>query len=148
MSKSNDFENDLLLNIFNNIAIATIGDATGLRGSTAAGSLYLAFHTADPGEAGKQNTSEANYPGYARAAVVRSAAGFTVAGNTVTLTTNVDFAESTGAGTNVLNYWSVGYGASGATKMLYSGALTAPTSITVNQGVIPRLKAATNIVED
>ena len=54
MSKGNTFENDLLLLIFNNTNIANLGDATGIRGSSAAGSLYLALHTTDPGEAGDQ----------------------------------------------------------------------------------------------
>jgi hypothetical protein len=83
MSKGNTWENDLLLLVFNNTNAANIGDATGLRGSTAAGNLYLALHTGDPGEAGDQTTNEANYTGYARMAVVRSAAGFTVTTNNV-----------------------------------------------------------------
>ena len=48
MSKSNAFENDLLKHVFNNDAIALVGDATGLRGSTVAGDLYVSLHTADP----------------------------------------------------------------------------------------------------
>lgn len=56
MSKGNTFENDLLLLIFNNTDAALIGDATGLRGSSTAGSLYVALHTADPGEAGTAAT--------------------------------------------------------------------------------------------
>jgi hypothetical protein len=58
MSKSNSLENALLLLIFNNTNFANVGDATGVRGSTTAGSLYLSLHTADPGEAGDQTTSE------------------------------------------------------------------------------------------
>lgn len=96
MSKSDAFENSILLLIFNNTNIADIGDATGLRGSTAAGSLYLSLHTADPGEAGTQATSEIAYTGYARVAVARSSAGFTVTADTVTLTANADFPEMTG----------------------------------------------------
>jgi len=83
MSKSNTFENNLLLLIFNNTNIANIGDATGLRGSTAAGSLYWALHTADPGEAGSAITSETAYTNYARVAAARSGAGFTVTANSV-----------------------------------------------------------------
>ena len=52
MSKSNTFENDLLQLLFNNVDIADIGDAAGIQNSATAGSLYLALHTADPGEAG------------------------------------------------------------------------------------------------
>ena len=61
MSKGNTFENDLLLLVFNNTNAANIGDATGLRGSSTAGSLYVSLHTADPGEAGDQTTDEITY---------------------------------------------------------------------------------------
>ena len=52
MSASNAFETALLNNILKNAAIANVGDATGLPGSATAGILYVALHTADPGEAG------------------------------------------------------------------------------------------------
>ena len=84
MSKSNTFENDLLQLIFNNVDIADIGDAGGLQNSATAGSLYLALHTADPGEAGNATTSESAYGSYARQAVARSGAGWTVSGNSAT----------------------------------------------------------------
>jgi hypothetical protein len=58
VSKSNSFETALLSHIFENAAIANIGDATGVRGSTTAGSLYFSLHTSDPGEAGDQTTNE------------------------------------------------------------------------------------------
>ena len=71
MSKSNAFETSLLGLLFNNTDIANIGDAAGLQNSAAAGSLYLALHTADPGEAGDQTTNECTYGSYARVAVAR-----------------------------------------------------------------------------
>ena len=96
MSKSNAFEQSLLELLFNNSNIANVGDATGLRGSTTAGSLYLALHTSDPGEAGSQTTNECAYTSYARQAVARSVAGFTISGNIASLAANVDFPEATG----------------------------------------------------
>ena len=42
--------------------------------------LWLALHTADPGEAGTATTSEATYGGYARVPLTR-ASDFTVSGN-------------------------------------------------------------------
>src|SRR3990172_4098845 len=97
MSKSNTFENDLMLLICNNTDIANIGDAGGLRGSVTAGSLYFSLHTADPGEAGTAVTSETAYTGYARVAVARSGAGLVVTGNSVSPAANVDFGECTAA---------------------------------------------------
>lgn len=146
MSKSNTFENELLLHLFNNSNIANIGDATGLRSSTAAGSLYLSLHTSDPGEAGTATTNEISYTGYARQAVARSVAGFTVSGATVTLTNNIDFPEMTGGTGGTVTHFSVVKEVSGASVILYSGSVS-PT-IVVASGVTPRLKAATSITED
>ncbi len=145
MSKSNTTENDLLLLIFNNTNDALVGDATGLRGSSTAGSLYLALHTADPGEAGGQTTSECAYTSYARVAVARSSSGFTVSGNSVTLFANADFPACTG-GSETATYFSVGVASSGTSKILYSGAIS-PT-IVISSGVTPRLTTATAITED
>lgn len=146
MSKSNTFENELLLHIFNNSDIANIGDAAGLQNSVAAGSLFLALHTSDPGEAGTATTGEIAYTGYARQAVARSSAGFTVSGNTVTLTSNVDFPEMTGGAGGTVTFWSVVKEVSGASVILYSG--TTDPDILISTGIIPRLKAATSITED
>ena len=133
MSASNDFENDILLLLFNNTNIALLGDATGVRGSSAAGSVYVALHTADPGEGGKQNTSETSYTGYARVAVARSGAGWTVSGSAPTQIANaatITFGVSV-LGTPTITHFSVGYESSGATKMIVSGTLTTPQVINI-----------------
>lgn len=134
MSGSNDLETDLLELLFKNTNIANLGDATGVRGSTAAGNLYVALHTADPGETGKQNTSEIAYTGYARVAVVRSGSGWTVSGNAVSNAAAVTFGACT-AGSGTATHFSVGYELSGATKMIGSGALTA--SLAISAGITP-----------
>src|SRR3972149_7708677 len=123
MSKGNAFENSLLQLLFNNVDIANTGDAAGLQNSLAAGSLYVALHTADPGEAGDQTTNEIAYTGYARVGVARSGAGWTVATNTVTNAAAVTFGQRTDIGTAVATHWSVGVAAAGASKILYSGPL-------------------------
>lgn len=46
---------------FANTNWANVGDATGLRGSSTAGSLYLSLHTASPAESGTQATNEISY---------------------------------------------------------------------------------------
>ena len=91
MSKSNTFENDLLLLLFNNTAISLIGDSSGVQPSATAGSLYVSLHTGDPGEGGDQSTSETVYTNYARQAVARSGSGWTVSGNTVSNAALVQF---------------------------------------------------------
>lgn len=143
--KTDSFENSLLLLVFNNTNIANVGDATGLRGSTAAGSFYLSLHTADPGEAGSQTTSEITYTSYARVAVARSSGGFTVATNTVTLVANATFPAGTG-GSGTATHWALGVAASGAGVSLYSGTLT--PNIVCGNGVTPQITAGQIISED
>lgn len=142
MSKGNTFENDLVKLIFNATAIANLADNAASSPFT---SLYLALHTADPGEAGDQTTSEVTYTSYARAAVTRNSGGFTVSTNTVTLTATISFPAGTG-GSGTATYFSVGTASSGAGKILYSGAIT-PNIVTGN-GVTPQLTTGTTITED
>ena len=146
MSKSNTFENDLLLLVFNNTDITLIGDAAGLQNSAAAGSLYVSLHTSDPGEAGDQTTNETAYTNYARVAVARSGAGWTVTGNAVANAALVQFPQCgvTGA---TLTHFGVGTDSSGAGKLLYSGALSA--SLAVSSGIQPQFAAGDlDITED
>lgn len=123
MSKSNQYENDFLLLELNNTNIANVGDATGLRGSTTAGSLYLSLHTADPGEGGSQNTSECAYAGYARVAVARAAGGFTVSASSATLTANADFPASDATANETATHFGLGTVSSGAGKLMRSGII-------------------------
>jgi hypothetical protein len=123
MSKSNSWENSLLLLLFQNTGVANVGDATGLRGSTVAGSLYWGLHTADPGEAGSQTTGETAYTSYARQPAARSSGGFTVTANSVAPAANVDFPKCTGASSDLLTHWSLGTAVSGTGVLLYSGEL-------------------------
>jgi len=149
MSKSNTFESDLLLLIFNNTNCALVGDATGLRGSSAAGSLYVGLHTSDPGETGTQSTNEISYTGYARVAVARSAAGWTVSGTAPTQVVpvaTVTFGAMTAGAGGTVTHFSVGTDSSGAGKLLYSGTVT--PNLVVANGVTPSLTTASTITED
>jgi hypothetical protein len=146
MGKSNAFETEILELIFNNGNIANVGDATGLRGATLAGDLYLSLHTSDPGEAGTQTTNEIAYTGYARVAVPRSAAGFTVSGDSAVLANDEDFPKMTAGAGGTVTYFGVGSSSSGAGLLLYSGVAT--PNILIQAGTIPRLEAATSVTED
>lgn len=138
MSKGNTFENDLLLLIFNNTNAADIGDATGLRGSSTAGSLYVALHTGDPGEAGNATTNECAYTSYARVAVARSGSGWTVSGNAVTNAALIQFPQCTG-GSETATHFSITVAASGTSKILYKGSLSA--SLAISSGIQPQFGA-------
>ena len=145
MSKTNTWENDLLLLMFNNTNSSLHGDATGLRGSTTAGSYYVSLHTADPGEASDQTTSEIAYTSYARVAVARSSGGFTVSTNTVAFAAAVTFPAGTG-GSGTATHFGIGCSSSGTGKLLYKGALS-PTVVCGN-GVTPQINAGTVVTED
>lgn len=139
MSMSNASETALLNLLFNNADWANVGDAAGLQNSAAAGSFYVALHTADPTDAGNQTTSEASYTGYARVAVARTG-GWTVSGNQVSNTATVQFGECT-AGSATVTHFSVGLLSAGAGDILYSGALSA--SRAVSAGITPLFNPGT-----
>lgn len=129
MSFGNTFEQDLLKLLFQNVGIANVGDATGLPGSGSAGSLYLALHSADPGEAGDQQTSELAYGGYARAAVARSAGQWSVTSPSgvgqVSNVNAVSWPQVT-SGTGTATWVSVGIAAAGASKIIARYQITSP----------------------
>jgi hypothetical protein len=138
MSKGNTWETELLQLVFNNTDAALIGDATGLRGSSTAGSLYVSLHTGDPGEAGNQTTNECAYTSYARVAVARSGAGWTVSGNAVTNAALVQFPQCTGS-SETATHFAIGTAASSTGKILYKGALSA--SLAISSGIQPQFSA-------
>jgi len=142
MSKSNTFESELLALIFNNTDIADIGDAGGLQNSATAGSLYVALHTADPGEAGTAATNETTYTDYARVAVARTSGGWTVSGNTVTNTAQITFPQCGATGATI-THASITTASSGASKILYSGALS--SSLAVANQITPFFAAGTGV---
>ena len=145
MSKSNALETAFLEHLFQNANIANVGDATGLRGSTTAGSLYFSLHTADPGEAGSQTTSEVTYTSYGRVAKGRNGTDFTVSGNAVSVAADVVFPAGTG-GSGTATHWGLGTASSGAGVLLYKGAIS--PSIVTGNGVTPTLQAGTVVTED
>lgn len=138
MGKTNTFETSLLEHIFKNLAIANIGDATGVRGSSTAGNLYISLHTSDPGEAGDQTTNEATYGSYARVAVARSGTYWDVTSGVASNVSAISFAACS-SGTNTITHVGIGTASSGAGSLLWSGALGA--SLAVSTGVTPQFAA-------
>ena len=145
MSKTDSWENALLQLLFNNTNAANIGDATGLRGSSTAGSLFVSLHTADPGETGNQTTNEVSYTSYARVAVARSGAGWAVTANSVSPAANIVFPTCTG-GTATATHIGIGTATSGTGVLLYKGALSA--NISISTGVPPTIASGSTITED
>jgi hypothetical protein len=147
MSKSNFLENAILNLIFRAVAIANIADNAAASPLT---NLYWSLHTADPGEAGTQATSETAYGSYARQAVARTTGGMTAAAaGSTSPAANVSFpAASSPALPTVssITHAGIGVAVAGATDLLYSGPVT--PNINVSTGVQPILTTASTITED
>lgn len=128
-------ENNAMLLIFNNTNWANVGDATGLRGSTTAGSLYVGLSTGTLSDTSTQTTTQAAYGSYTRTGVARSGAGWTVSGNQASNTAACALAAAT-SGSETETYFTVGL-ASGtsAGDNIYYGALT--SSLAVSTGITP-----------
>jgi hypothetical protein len=126
MSANNALENDILEYIFKNTTVSW----------DAATDLYVSLHTGDPSETGTQLTSEATYGSYARVAVARSGAGWTVTTSTSANTAAINFPQCT-SGSETITYFGIGTASSGAGKLLYSGALTA--SRLISSGIAPQV---------
>jgi len=129
MSIGNTTETDVVAKLFNNTAISWDANTN----------LYVALHTADPGEAGSQTTSEATYTSYARVAVARTSGGWTVASGQAVNAALIQFPQCTG-GSNTITYVSIGTASSGAGQIIVSGALSA--SLSVSSGIQPQFSAS------
>lgn len=120
MSKGDTTENDLIKFMFTAVAMPAYGAI-----------LYVSLHTATPGEAGDQTTNECAYTSYARVAVTRDGAGWTVVANQAGNAAQVTFPECSG-GSEIATHVAIGKASTGAGQLLYSGALTNPISISLN----------------
>lgn len=116
MAKSNASANALVALMYNATAIANVADNAATAPITV---VQIAAHTADPGAAGTQTTSEAAYTGYARPTPARTTGGFTCSNGTVTLVADASFGACI-AGTATLTHWSAGP-AAGAGQIWHRG---------------------------
>lgn len=142
MSYTNQAEDDQLDLQFTNVAAPNWGDASGLQPSAVAGSIYVSLHTgsaiSDTDTA--QTANETGYQNYARIAVARAVAQWTVASGTVDNDNAITFAQagSTGVPSTVTDV-GLGFALSGAGYLQMFGALTA--SLVINQNVTPEFAA-------
>lgn len=127
MSFSNTSETAVLNQIF-------VGTALPWDANT---DLWIALHTADPGEAGSAITSEATYGGYSRVALTR-ATDFTVSGNQVS-NANLEQFPQCSSGSETISYASIVTSASGAGTIIVRAALN--TSIPVSTGIQPQFSS-------
>lgn len=115
MSATNLFEDDVLDLLFTNVAAPNVGDAAGLQPSAAAGSWHISLHTGNviSDTSTLQTDNEAAYMNYARVAVVRSVAGWTIASGTATNDALITFPQS-GSGPETETDVGLGFALAGA----------------------------------
>ena len=134
-SKKDAFETDLLELIFTNTTLAGIGDATGLVGSTSAGSLYVALFVDGTEPSDSAQGTEASYTGYARVAVARTSGGWTVASGACSNTAAITFGQCS-AGSQTIGAFAICKAATtGVDDQIYWGDLTSP--LAVSSGITP-----------
>jgi len=122
MGMTTAFKTALLNHYFQNADHANVGDAAGLQNSTVAGDMFISMHTAFPGDAGSQTTSETTYGSYARQAVARSAAGWATTGDNTDNVAAITFPTAT-SGSETVFYIGCGSAVSGAGNLFFWGAM-------------------------
>ena len=136
MSATNATETALLALIFNATTFTGIAEDDS---GTPYTQFYISLHTADPGEAGSQNTSETAYTGYARIAVIRDNTGWTVSGDTATNAADIEFGLCTASPGGALTHVGIGTEVSGAGVLLLSASLS--SSVIMQVGTTPIFSA-------
>ena len=136
MSATNATETALLALIFNATTFTGIAEDDS---GTPYTQFYISLHTADPGEAGSQNTSETAYTGYARIAVIRDNTGWTVSGDTATNAADIEFGLCTASPGSSLTHVGIGTDVSGAGTLLLSASLS--SSVVMQVGTTPIFSA-------
>jgi hypothetical protein len=137
MSAATDvFENGILSLFLENANYANVGDATGLRGSSTAGVLYVSLHTASPGETGTQSTSETSYGSYVRSggSVARSTSGWTVSGGSGTNDGTITYA-SCSSGSATITHFGIGSDSTSTGNLFIYG--TVSPNLSVSTGITP-----------
>src|SRR5690348_5776034 len=142
MSISNATETAIMKLVFQAVAWANYADNAASSPET---NIVCALHTADPGEAGAQNTSEAAYTSYARVNVARSTCGWTETNGSISPVAAITFPAGTG-GSGTATHFSTGKSGGGASAILWSGTVT--PNITLGNGITPQLSTATAITLD
>ena len=145
-SKTNAFETDLLELIFENTDLAAIGDGTGLRGSSTAGSLFIALFTADPADVGSA-TAETVYTNYARVAIARTAGAWTTASGATENTAAITFPTCGATGASITHFGICKADVETVGDLIYHGSLD--STLVVSNGITPEFAAgALDVSED
>lgn len=113
--KLSAFRNNLQRLIYNATPIALLADNAA---TTPLTNIQTALHTAYPGLAGDQTTSEVAYTGYARVATTRNTGGWTVTTNSVSPVAAITFGQMTAGVGGTVTHATTGFAASGASQAI------------------------------
>lgn len=143
MPATNQFEDDLLDLIFNNVDSQDIGDSAGLQNSASPGSTELTLHTSALAETDTlQTASEVVYTTYARPTQVRTTAGWTISGTAPTMAANaalIQFGLMTAGGPDTVVDFGMTLNDGSTNYLQIYGALD--SSLIINNGVNPQFAA-------
>lgn len=109
--------------------------------------LYVSLHSADIGVSSSQLSNEVAYGGYARVAIPRTSAYWTLVETStpyVVPVNDIVFPECTG-GTATAAFFAIGTLPTGAGEVLYSGALA--SSILIEEFGIPAISKTAYVME-
>lgn len=126
MTMTNAAELGLLALLLNNTDWAGIGDATGLRGSSTAGSLYVTLFTADPTDTGSMaaEVTTAIHGDFARVAIARTSGAVDCSANPATNLGAITFATGSGGTGGTATHWGLcKSGTLTTTDCILSGAI-------------------------
>ena len=132
MPFTTNFSQEVLELIFENSNIPNLGDSTGVRGSSTAGSVESGLI--------KSGGAEANYTGYQRLLLTRTSNVWSTTSATLSNALEITFPVCTGNAQTITGF-KIYYGAVGATPYsteLGSGTLNSNVSISV--GETPRFQ--------
>ncbi len=143
MAKSTNTCNSILALIFNATAFADIAENDS---TTPLENLYVSLHKTDPGVGGSQETGEADYGAYARKAVARTTAGWTVPSSGSTDNVAILQFDECDSSTNDIDYVAIGTAETGAGRVLYAGQLA--STRTISTGIQPQFNARALVVTE
>ena len=148
MSKTNSHENQYLLHIFQNSAIANIGNAGGLPVSGVEGDFFLRLYESSTAVTDTVIGDETAYTGYVQETIPRNSSDFQVVANVVDNVLLIGFPQNTGASVTI-RYWALWKTTGGTldTDRLFWGQFT--SDLVVGTNVTPEIAVGQwSITED
>lgn len=144
---SDTWEDNILKLILNATAISNFADNAATSPSTV---VWVALHTADPGDTGTMGTNEASYTGYTRIAVARTTGGWSVGVSTAGAANPVSaitFPQATSTSTSTITHASIGVTSATTDGAIIASGTVSP-NINISQNVTPSLTTGTSFTLD